>query len=92
MGNAADAPYCEINKSHAGYGLIDTHFDAVDRKKWNKDKLVKSRNEPCRIVQVAEVVAKSRGEPLDAVIEAAYQNAVDVFGGKDRLKKFGGSR
>ena len=72
--------------------MINTHFEAVDKKKWTKDKLIKSRNEPCRIVQVAEVVAKCRGEPLDDVVTAAYQNAIDVFGGKDRLKKFGGSR
>ena len=89
---AADSPYCEINKSHAGHGLIDTTFESVDKKKWSNNKLVKSRNEPCRIVQVAEVVAKARGEPIDDVIKAAYQNSVDLFGGKERLKKFGGTR
>lgn len=64
----------------------------MDKKKWADGKLVKGRNEPCRIVQVAEVVAKSRGEPLEEVIRQAYQNSVDVFGGKDRLAKFGGQR
>lgn len=46
----ADSPYCEINKSHYGHPLIDSHFEAKDRKKWEQGKLVKSRNEPCKIM------------------------------------------
>lgn len=54
--------------------------------------MVKNRNEPCKILQIAEIVAKSRKEDIDKVIDAAYKNSVDVFGGKERLKKFGGQR
>lgn len=92
MVTIADAPYCEVNKSHAGYHLIDTVIQSVDKKKYNSESMVKGRNEPCKIVQVAEIVAKSRNEDIDVVIAAAYQNSVDVFGGRERLKKFGGIR
>lgn len=88
----ADCPYCEVNKSHAGYNLIETQFTAVDKKKWKPDSLVKGRNEPCRMIQVAEIVAKSRKEDIQTIIDHAYQNSVDVFGGTERLKKFGGLR
>ena len=90
--NVADSPYCEVNKSHAGHNLIDTIIQAKDKKKYSSDTMVKGRNEPCKIVQVAEIVAKTRNEDIDLVIAKAYQNSVDVFGGKERLKKFGGLR
>lgn len=48
--HAADSPYCEINKTHFGYDKIKTHFDSRDKKKWTDAALVKSRNEPCKIV------------------------------------------
>ena len=79
-------------KTHQGYSSIKTHWESKDRKKWTVDTLVKGRNEPCKIVQVAEIVAKSRNQDIDVVIAAAYQNSVDVFGGRERLKKFGGIR
>jgi len=62
----------------------------VDRKKYTPDTLVKGRNEPCKIVQVAEVVAKIKGVDLDTLCKIAYENSVKVFGGPERAKEYGG--
>ena len=82
MFDPADSPYCEPTKSHASYEHVVTHFPAVDRKKWKPDVLIKSRNEPCKIVQVAEILSAIRKEPIDLIAAVAYENSVKVFGGK----------
>ncbi len=84
----ADSPYCEINKSHASFEHVTTTFQAVDKKKWSKNTMVKSRNEPCKIVQVAEVLAKIRKEPLDLLVQTAYENSVAVFGRPEERRIF----
>ena len=53
-----DSPYCEIRNSHAGSAFIKTKFPTKKSEKWEKGFLVRGRNEPCQIIQVAEVVAK----------------------------------
>ena len=52
-----DCPYCEIRKTHASAKYVKTKFPKADKKKYNSEKLVKGRNEPCTIVQVIEVLA-----------------------------------
>ena len=53
-----DAPYCEIRNTHAGASFVRTKFEQAKKEKWNAEKMVKGRNEPCQIVQVLEVLAK----------------------------------
>ena len=59
--------------------FVKSTFDQRDRKKHDPSALVKSRNEPCRIVEVLEVVAGVRGEDPAAVARACYDNTVRVF-------------
>ena len=40
----------------------------------------KDRNEPCAIVQVAEVVAALKGVSEEELCEAAWKNSVEMFG------------
>lgn len=44
-----DSPYCEIRGSHASKQYVKTTFQSKDKKKYNKEYLVKGRNEPCTI-------------------------------------------
>jgi TatD DNase family protein len=75
-----DCPYCEIRKTHPGYQYIQTHLDdAKAEKKFERGKCVKSRQEPCHIVQVAEIVAGCKGVPLQQVADACYQNSLNCF-------------
>ncbi|CAM9270453.1 unnamed protein product, partial [Heterosigma akashiwo] len=55
-----DAPWCEIRATHAAYSLIQTKFDSKKNSKFQPGVCVKSRYEPCHMVQVAEAAAALR--------------------------------
>lgn len=74
-----DCPYCEVRPTHPGYRCIQTLFDARPEMKFQRGKCVKSRQEPCHIIQVAEVVAAFRGMPLEDLADACYQNTIQCF-------------
>ena len=76
-----DCPYCEIKATHAGHGHVRTTFPKKVEKKYEAGKLVKGRNEPCQIVQVAEVIAGVKGIPVEEVARVCYQNSMDLYGG-----------
>ncbi|TRX94644.1 hypothetical protein FHL15_004416 [Xylaria flabelliformis] len=59
---------------------IPERWPTVKKEKWVEGAMIKSRNEPCMIERVAQVVAGVRGEPLRDVCEAAWANTVKVFG------------
>ena len=46
-----DSPYCEIRNTHESMKFVNSKkmFDSVKKEKWNKEKMVKGRNEPCNI-------------------------------------------
>ena len=74
-----DCPYCEVRKAHPGHKYIRTEFEAKAEKKFERGKLVKSRQEPCHIVQIAEVIAGVKEIPLEEVAAQCYQNSMDCF-------------
>ena len=78
-----DCPYCEIKATHAGHHHIQTTFAGMKKadKKFEAGKMVKGRNEPSQIVQVAEVVAGVKGISLEEVASACYQNSMTLYGG-----------
>lgn len=53
---------------------------AVKKEKWNKESMVKGRNESATIVQVAHVIAKVKGVALTEVCEATWANSIRMFG------------
>lgn len=79
-----DAPWCGMKASHASAKHKGEDWPAVKREKkdvaGNEDKLVKDRNEPCTIAQVAAVVAKLKGLEVGVVAEAAERNTRWLFG------------
>ena len=78
-----DCPYCDVKRTHAGYQYVKTVFDAVDEKKFRNGVQVKGRNEPCNIIQVAEVIAGCKGIDVTEVTEACYQNSLRLYGWKE---------
>ena len=48
-------------------------------KKFELGKMVKARNEPCQIVQVAEVLAGVKGLPLAEVVESCHRNSLSLY-------------
>lgn len=74
---------CEIRPSHAS----SKHLagapplpKAVKKEKWQKGLMVKGRNEPVAIVQVAHVIASVKGISVEEVCEAyVYGTCLIVF-------------
>ncbi|KAJ2720942.1 hypothetical protein GGI07_004292 [Coemansia sp. Benny D115] len=82
-----DCPYCEIRPTHAGYKLLASEAaedgwtapESKRKERWCADCMVKSRNEPCTIRQVVQVMARLYGLKEQEVADKAYENTVKVF-------------
>ncbi|XP_077991433.1 deoxyribonuclease TATDN1-like [Glandiceps talaboti] len=74
-----DAPWCEIRPSHAGHKHIKTTFQAKKKEKWQSGFCVKSRNEPCNIMQVLEVMSAARNEDMSELAGILYENSHKLF-------------
>jgi TatD DNase family protein len=77
-----DCPYCDVKRTHAGYQFVKTLFPTKPEKKFELGFGVKGRNEPCNIVQVAEVIAGARGITVEELAEACYENSLRLYGWK----------
>ncbi|KAL4985380.1 hypothetical protein BDW68DRAFT_179820 [Aspergillus falconensis] len=78
-----DGPWCEIRPSHASSKFLDGAPPlpkAVKKEKWQKGCMVKGRNEPVAIAQVAHVIAGVKGITVEEVCEAAWVNSIKMFG------------
>lgn len=79
-----DSPYCEIRNTHACRKFLKERiFKDKDRKKYSKDFLVRGRNEPCKILEVCEVVSQLKEVSMEELSEAAYENSLKIFNIKD---------
>ena len=84
-----DAPWCDIRPTHASAAVlaaareanpdVAVQFDRVKPEKWRHDALVKGRNEPSAIVDVALVVAQLKGVSLPELADQAYKNTQCLF-------------
>ncbi|KAL4921220.1 hypothetical protein BDW62DRAFT_208563 [Aspergillus aurantiobrunneus] len=78
-----DGPWCEIRPSHASSKYLAGAAPlpkAVKKEKWQKGCMVKGRNEPVAIAQVAHVIAGVKGVKVEEVCEAAWANSIRMFG------------
>ncbi|KAL4873160.1 hypothetical protein BDV12DRAFT_182413 [Aspergillus spectabilis] len=78
-----DGPWCEIRPSHASSKFLSGAPPlpkAVKKERWQKGFMVKGRNEPVAIAQVAHVIAGVKGISVEEVCEAAWTNSIRMFG------------
>lgn len=61
--------------------------NSVKKEKWNKDSMVKGRNESATICHVAHVIARVKGISTSTVCEAAWDNSIRMFGFGEVLEK-----
>jgi len=83
-----DGPWCEMRASHASAKhrkAAPPLPKAVKKEKWEKAAMVKGRNEPCTIAQVAHVIASVKGILIEEVCEAAWNNSVKMFGLRESI-------
>jgi len=78
-----DCPYCEITPSYDSFSLVKTTFPKTYNDKYKKGCMVKSRNEPCTIVQIAEVVSALTKVDIKDFTEITYENTMKVFNLKE---------
>jgi TatD DNase family protein len=75
-----DSPYCDIKNTHAGIQYVTTTWPSKKKEKHDFQSLVKSRNEPCQIRQVLEVIAAHRKEQdVGSLASTIYENTCRVF-------------
>ncbi|KAL3931532.1 MAG: hypothetical protein SGBAC_011265 [Bacillariaceae sp.] len=75
-----DCPYCDVKATHAGFPFVKTKWESKNYKKFEKGKMVKGRNEPCQIVQVAEVIAGIKDVSVETVADVCYSNSMALYG------------
>ncbi|KAI5264288.1 hydrolase, TatD family protein [Aureobasidium subglaciale] len=82
-----DGPWCEMRPSHASAKYLKDAPQlpkAVKKEKWTADNMVKGRNEPCTIPNVAYAIANIKGISVEEVCEAAWNNSIKMFGLGDK--------
>ncbi|MCJ1313313.1 hypothetical protein MMC25_006990 [Agyrium rufum] len=78
-----DGPWCDMRASHASSkhrAKAPPLTRSVKKEKWERGLMVKTRNEPATIVQVAHVVASVKGISIEEVCEASWNNSIRMFG------------
>eukprot|EP00397_Hematodinium_sp_SG-2012_P019392 GEMP01019921.1.p1 GENE.GEMP01019921.1~~GEMP01019921.1.p1 ORF type:complete len:324 (+),score=62.01 GEMP01019921.1:768-1739(+) len=75
-----DSPYCDIRPAYAGFKFVQTTFPVVKKPdKFVEGQGIRERNEPCRVRQVAEVVAGVHNVSVEQVASICYRNACRMF-------------
>jgi len=79
-----DCPYCDIRNSHASSKYLKTPFPKVTKEKYKcGEKMNKDRNEPCTMIQVAEVVSQLLGISEEELMHHAWENTLKMFNLKE---------
>lgn len=75
----SDAPWCNIRASSAAAEFVKTKWQVKKKERFEMGVMVKDRNEPAAMVQVAEAMAGVLGLPLEEVIDQVYTNSTTLF-------------
>ncbi|ELU07310.1 hypothetical protein CAPTEDRAFT_195947 [Capitella teleta] len=74
-----DAPWCEVRPTHVGHKYLMTSFPMRKKDRWEKDHMVKARNEPACIIHVLEILSAVRDEDISDLADAIYENTSRLF-------------
>lgn len=76
-----DAPWCSVTSTHASSAFFAQVVDKVKPEKLvlGAGKGAKGRNEPAEVVGIAEALAKIRGESVEVLADAVWENTLRVF-------------
>lgn len=78
-----DGPWCEMRASHASAKHKEAAPPlprATKKEKWEKDCMVKGRNESATISHVAHIIATVKGISIESLCDAAWNNSIRMFG------------
>lgn len=76
-----DAPYCDIKPTHPAYAFLEGFQlpKTVKPEKFTPGALVKGRNEPCCVNQVAFAIASIRKSEFQALSQTIRTNTLRLF-------------
>lgn len=74
-----DCPYCDIRNSHYSMQFVKSKFSRTKKENNQGQCMSKDRNEPCAIVQVAEVVSALLGVSEEELCAQAWKNTLELF-------------
>jgi len=74
-----DAPWCGVKNTHAGMKYVKTDFPTRKKEKYDPNFLVKDRNEPCKIIQILEILAALKGCDETELAHQIYRNTCELF-------------
>ena len=74
-----DSPWCGVKNTHAGKKYVQTEFITKKKDKWEEGYMIKDRNEPCTIVQVAEIVAAIKDISIEDLTMKVWENTEKLF-------------
>jgi TatD DNase family protein len=87
-----DAPWCDMRPTHASASYWSSFTTArpdlallyqpasAKKEKWDEQKTIKGRNEPCAIGCIAAVIAHVKGVTIEEVASSALDNARYLLG------------
>ncbi|KAJ3252474.1 hypothetical protein HK103_001543 [Boothiomyces macroporosus] len=75
-----DAPWCDIRPTHASHQYVTPpSYQLKKKEKFELGQMVKSRNEPCMLYQILQVIAGVKGMDQDILKEQIYNNTISLF-------------
>jgi TatD DNase family protein len=74
-----DGPWCDIRPTHASFPFIVDEQKRFKKEKFVFGEMVKSRNEPCTMINVLQAVSFIKQMEQDKVAEIVYKNTVKLF-------------
>ena len=80
-----DCPFLNIYTSNVSWKLIKTRFPNRKPQKYKlnhstfEDMLIRGRNEPCKVIQTAEIIASLKQIPVEEVGKVTFENSLRVF-------------
>ncbi|KAJ3275709.1 TatD DNase [Terramyces sp. JEL0728] len=76
-----DAPWCDIRPAHASHQYVRSQpaYQTKKKEKFEMGQMVKSRNEPCLLHQVLQVVAGIKGVNEEELSQQLYHNTINLF-------------
>jgi Tat protein secretion system quality control protein TatD with DNase activity len=83
---ATNSPFNDMINNPATCQHIRTFFRQTNRSNYNPsneldaESLIDDRNEPCKLTQLAEIVAGFKVLPLEEVIKTTYKNTLSLLG------------
>lgn len=86
-----DSPWCDVRRTHESWKFLPKDYEPkfksvkkdklakLDQSEWDQ-YMIKGRNEPCTMENIAQIVANIKEIPLQEVIDTVWETSCHVYG------------